>query len=292
MSRLIEPSLLEHALLPDAHPDHPLADTLLGANIDPPQHYDEAAQVLQPISRARVRRFVGLPETYLGVDLWQCFEFSWLGPRGVPAVRYLELSIPADSPSLVESKSLKLYLNAFALSRFDSEAHVLRALNADLSAAFGVAVGVELQTLSQMAPIDRRLPGECIDDAAIEIQAFAPDAALLTPVAAEPVARVWHSHLFRHLCPVTGQPDWASIVIDYAGPKLEAGALLHYLVSFRQHQGFHEAMVERLYTDLLEACGPERLSVQGLFLRRGGIGICPFRSSSATPAPRLRTARQ
>lgn len=267
----------------------------LGQSVAFPSSYD--AGLLFPIPRTEARAKLGLDEAlpFVGVDLWNAYELSWLDLRGKPQVALAEFRVPATSPNLVESKSFKLYLNSFAQERL-ANADALRAtLIADLSAAAGAPVSVSLiaPTSPQAFPVSV-LPGELIDGVAITIEHYGPPAPeLLKSDAQETVEETLVSHLFRSNCPVTGQPDWASLQIAYTGPRIDRAALLRYLVSFRTHSDFHEACVERIFLDLRARCAPLKLSVYARFTRRGGLDINPFRALPGAAMPdNLRLSRQ
>ncbi len=267
----------------------------LGQSVAYPSSYD--ASLLFPIPRSEARAKLGLEEAlpFVGVDLWNAYELSWLDSRGKPQVALAEVRVPAGSPNLIESKSFKLYLNSFAQERMASTDALRAALIGDLSAATGATVSVSLiaPTSPQAFPVSV-LPGELIDSVAIAIEHYGPPAPeLLKADAQEPVEETLVSHLFRSNCPVTGQPDWASLQIAYAGPRIDRAALLRYLVSFRTHSDFHEACVERIFLDLRARCAPTKLSVYARFTRRGGLDINPFRALPGAAMPdNLRLSRQ
>ena len=274
---------------------HTPETSTLGQSVAFPSAYDAA--LLFPIPRTDARAKLGLDEAlpFVGVDLWNAYELSWLDARGKPQVALAEFRVPATSPNLVESKSFKLYLNSFAQERL-ANADALRAiLIADLSGAAGAPVSVSLiaPTSPQAFPVSV-LPGELIDSVAITIEHYGPPAPeLLKSDAAETVDETLVSHLFRSNCPVTGQPDWASLQIAYTGPRIDRAALLRYLVSFRTHSDFHEACVERIFLDLRARCAPLKLSVYARFTRRGGLDINPFRALPGAAMPdNLRLSRQ
>lgn len=245
-------------------------------------HYD--ASLLFPIERQGKRDEIGIDSQHLpfrGVDVWNAYELSWLNNRGKPLVAMGEIFIPADSPRLIESKSFKLYLNSFNQTRFDSVRDVAERLERDLSTAAGAQVRVTLVPLNQMghsADITT-LPGECLDELDIEIEHYQTKPDLLQADAARDVEEVLHSHLLKSNCLVTGQPDWGSVVIDYSGPRIDRESLLTYLISFRQHNEFHEQCVERIFQDLSQYCGCTRLTVYARYVRRGGLDINPYRSN-------------
>lgn len=260
---------------------------------------------LFPMPRAEGRSAVGLRGAldWYGQDVWTGYEFSWLNERGKPEVAVMRLTVAAASSHIVESKSMKLYLNGYAQTRFDSTSKVRDRLAEDLSHAFGGAVAVELVALAEPSLGVSELAGYCLDELDVEITDYQRNPDLLVLAATQgaketketketPVTQVLTTHLFRSLCPVTAQPDWASVIVSYSGAAIDQAGLLKYLVSYRQHQAFHETTVERIYADIWERCQPEKLSVSGRFLRRGGLDISPTRSSESQPMDMSRLSRQ
>lgn len=253
--------------------------------------------LLCPIPRQAKRREIGLAERlpFHGVDVWNAYELSWLTAKGKPVVAMGEFRIPCESPHLIESKSIKLYLNSFNQTRFDNCESVRALLSQDLGGAAGAPVDVRLIAASEF---DRQafctLPGECIDDLDIAIESYALDAGLLAGASDshQPVSETLHSHLLKSNCLVTSQPDWGSVLIRYQGAKINREALLRYLISFRQHNEFHEQCVERIFTDLMHFCQPRMLTVYARYTRRGGLDINPYRSNFEFEVPNLRLARQ
>lgn len=268
-------------------------DIPLGKNVPYPQRYDP--ELLAPIDRRPARAAMGLGDEvpFVGEDVWNAYEFSWLNSRGLPRVAVLQVRVPAHSPRIVESKSMKLYLNGFAQARFASEEAVSDLLARDLGAGFGAPVSVRLLALHAAPVPSADLPGRPLDELDRAIDTYQRDPGLLRLAGAQgPVEETLHTHLFRSLCPVTSQPDWASLLVRYRGPAIDHGGLLEYLVSFRSHQAFHEATVEQIFLDLKAECSCERLLVAGYFLRRGGIDINPFRCDAGEAWPELRLIRQ
>lgn len=267
----------------------PADSSPLGRDIAYPAHYDPG--LLFPIPRATGRAALGLDGValpFIGLDRWQLYELSWLDGRGKPQVATATLSVPAGSPRLIESKSLKLYLNSFNGERFESAAAVRVRIEADLGAATGAAVALAFG-LPKMAGAS----GECIDGLDIAIDRYGPpDPDCLSAAGAE-VTETLRSGLLKSNCPVTGQPDWADLTLVYTGPRIDREGLLRYLVSFREHAEFHEQCVERIFTDLLARCAPGSLSVEARYTRRGGIDINPWRATPGTaPPPARRALRQ
>ena len=256
-----------------------------------PDRYDPS--LLCPMGRAAAREALGIARTlpFSGVDIWTAHEITWLDSRGKPQIAVGEFRVSAESPSLVESKSVKLYLGSFAQERVGTPGELARIIEGDLSRTCGTTVGVALVPLAQ-APRVAELPGESIDSLDVEIGTYLPDASLLTRGTAS-VEETLCSALFRSTCPVTGQPDYADVLVRYRGARIDPTALLKYLVSYRRHAAFHEACVERIFVDVAERCNPDRLTVYARFLRRGGIDINPFRSNfEAAPERNERTPRQ
>ncbi|GKW47913.1 NADPH-dependent 7-cyano-7-deazaguanine reductase QueF [Halomonas sp. NCCP-2165] len=276
-----------------SHRPETLEHAPLGRDSAYPEHYD--AGLLYPIPRAANRAPLGITEgalPFVGEDEWHAFELSWLNARGKPMVAVARFRLPADSPNLIESKSWKLYLNSFNQTRLESREALIATLEADLAAAAGAPVSVELFGVDDAALAPQRLPGDCLDDLDIEVDDYTPSAEHLV-VGETIVEETLHSHLLKSNCPVTGQPDWGSVLIRYRGPRLDREGLLRYLISYRQHQDFHEHCVEHIFTDLLARARPERLLVMARYVRRGGLDISPWRGTPGeTPPLPLRLARQ
>jgi len=274
---------------------HPAEHSPLGKSSDYVATY--SPHLLFPIPRAPKWAELGLTaETlpYQGVDLWNCYELSWLLPSGKPVVAIGEFEIPADSPSIIESKSFKLYLNSLNQSVFESREALTEVMSSDLSAAAGKPVKVRLRTLDEVAAEGvATLPGRCVDDLDVTIEHYDhPQPGLLACDAGHMVEESLHSHLLKSNCPVTGQPDWGSVVVEYRGAALQAESLLAYLVSFRQHADFHEQCVERIFLDLQRLLQPEKLTVYARYVRRGGLDINPYRSTEAMVVDNRRLVRQ
>ena len=229
---------------------------------------------------------------FVGEDFWNCYELSWLTERGVPAVGTLQIRVPSTTPATVESKSLKLYLNAFSQTTLPKAADILALIQEDLSGLCGAAVDVSLAEPNYAVP-PACPPGQSLDHERVAIETYERDAAILDRACGTRVVEeTLHTNLFASLCPVTGWPDWASVLITYRGPQIDRRRLLQYLVSYRRHRAFHETVVEQIFVDIKARCACERLTVYGRFLRRGGIDINPFRSTHLSEAPRIRLARQ
>jgi 7-cyano-7-deazaguanine reductase len=253
------------------------------------------ASLLYPVERAPQRAEIGVGAElpFHGIDLWTAYELSWLGPDGKPEVAIATLSVPAESPRLVESKSVKLYLTAFNQTRFDSASDVAATIARDMSNASGSDVDVALAPPDAFASLPHtELAGVSLDTLSVAFDRYEPEPKALA-AAGPAVDEALVTRLFRSVCPVTGHPDYASVRIAYRGPAIDRAGLLRYLVSFRRHPGFHEHCIERIYVDIYERCRPEALSVYARFTRRGGIDINPYRSSVAGSLPvNARTARQ
>ena len=245
---------------------------------------------MYPIAREKGRAALAADavSSLSGADLWHAYEVSWLDASGKPQVRVGRFTVPASSPNMVESKSFKLYLNSLNSTRYASEEAVVSVLQRDLNSVTGAQVDVELLPVTDAALAGSQPAGRCIDDLDITAMDGMPSPELLR-VAAAPLEQALHSHLLRSLCPVTGQPDWATVWVHYHGPALDPASLLQYLVAFRQHQEFHEQCVERIFCDLYKVIGPEFLHVQAFYTRRGGLDINPLRSTDphARPLPRM-----
>ncbi|ARU88985.1 NADPH-dependent 7-cyano-7-deazaguanine reductase QueF [Pseudomonas sp. M30-35] len=275
---------------------HPAAeDSPLGKSSEYIATYTPS--LLFPIPRAPKWAELGLnAETlpYQGVDFWNCFELSWLMPTGKPVVAIGEFAIPADSTNIIESKSFKLYLNSLNQSVFSSTAELVEVMSKDLSAVAGKPVSVKVRSLDDVAADGvASLPGLCIDDADISISNYEqPQPELLRCDTLRVVSETLYSHLLKSNCPVTGQPDWGTVVIEYRGPALDQGSLLAYLVSFRQHADFHEQCVERIFLDIQRLLKPDSLTVYARYVRRGGLDINPYRSTGPIKPDNRRLVRQ
>lgn len=254
----------------------------LGRSVDYPRAYDAA--LLFPIARAAARRELGLEGDTLpfcGYDRWHAYELGWLDPRGKPVVETATLTVPADSPHLIESKSLKLYLNSLNGSRFECRETVRALIARDLAHAAGAPVAVAFG----LPGFDGGANAASIDALEVEIEHYGPPRAELLAVGDAVVDEALTSAVLKSNCPVTGQPDWASVSIHYRGPRLDRAALLRYLVSFRDHCEFHEQCVERIFLDLMRHARCEALSVEARYTRRGGLDINPWRATPGFAMP-------
>ncbi|MCQ1058515.1 NADPH-dependent 7-cyano-7-deazaguanine reductase QueF [Photobacterium sp. DNB23_23_1] len=272
-----------------------LAGLTLGQGTEYKDQYD--ASLLQPVPRSLNRDDLALGETlpFTGYDIWTLYELSWLNSKGLPQVAIGEVRLPATSPNLIESKSFKLYLNSFNQTKFASWQEVADILQKDLTQCAGEDVDVTIQPISDFddQPIANFF-GECIDDQDIEITDYEFDASYLEGAASEEdVTEILHSHLLKSNCLITSQPDWGSVRISYTGKKIDREKLLRYLISFRNHNEFHEQCVERIFTDIMKYCKPELLTVYARYTRRGGLDINPYRTNMGkTPSDNFRLARQ
>ena len=258
-----------------------LRDSPLGRATTYGERYDPSLLFAVERKPQRDELAIGEPLPFRGVDRWNAYELSWLDPRGKPDVAIASFDVPADSPRIVESKSVKLYLTALNLTRFDDRDTVAATLARDIGAATGARVGVDLLPPGRFAAIALADPaGECLDARSVAFDAFVPQPDALSAAGDVAHERMF-TRLFRSVCPVTGQPDYASVGIDYRGPRIDRDGLLRYLVSFRRHAGFHEHCVERIFVDIWRRCAPQALAVHARFTRRGGVDINPYRSSFA-----------
>ncbi len=235
---------------------------------------------LFPIPRGPKRQELGIDVTKLpftGVDIWNHYEVSWLNLKGKPMIGIAQIVLPCESPNIIESKSMKLYFNSLNASKFESMKALEAVIQKDLSAAAGAAVQVNLKPLFD-EPLCGRFSGESIDELEVECDTYVVNPAFLTTSPTR-VEETLCSDLLKSNCLVTLQPDWGSVQIHYKGPKMEREGLLKYLVSFRDHNEFHEQCIERIFTDILHYCKPEELSVYGRYTRRSGLDINPYRST-------------
>ena len=264
-------------------------------------HYD--ASLLFPLARADKRAEIGALTNapFFGADMWTAFELSWLNPRGKPQVALAHITVPCETTHLVESKSFKLYLNSFSNTVFVDAAEVQRRIRTDISAAVwaggpmqaSVGVKLVLPELFDREPL-YEMDGLNLDRLDIECSRYTPAPDLLrTEVEDQPVTEVLCSNLLKSNCLVTGQPDWGSVQISYTGMPINQEGLLQYLVSFRNHNEFHEHCVERIFMDIWVRCKPVKLTVYARYTRRGGLDINPFRTSHPQALPaNTRMARQ
>jgi 7-cyano-7-deazaguanine reductase len=265
---------------PDTPRRHGAEASLLGQAVAYRDTY--APELLFPIERQLKRDELGIAAgalPFVGEDLWNAYEISWLDARGKPVVALGAFRVPADSPRLIESKSIKLYLNSFNQQRMASVDEVQARIAGDLSAAAGAAVGVVLMPLSRRPQRHSGYPqGDCLDALDIAIDTYQPAPEVLFAHGGE-VEETLYSHLLKSNCLVTGQPDWGMLVVRYRGPAIDRESLLRYVVSFRAHNEFHEQCVERVFCDIMAHCRPQALAVWARYTRRGGLDINPFRAS-------------
>ncbi len=267
--------------------------TTLGKTTSYPEKYD--AGLLTPIPRQASRNPLGLTGTlpFNGVDIWNAFELSWLLPSGKPEVAMAEIRVDCSSENIIESKSLKLYLNSFNQTIFTRSQAVVDRMEKDLVAAAKGNVTVKLVSASELAARSPWLDSACIDGLDVECKDYSPTPELLvTEKNAPVVSETLCSHLLKSNCPVTGQPDWATVYIRYTGRKISQEGLLRYIVSLRGHQDFHENCVESMFMDLKRQCRPGELAVYARYTRRGGLDINPLRSNFPVPEDNFKLPRQ
>lgn len=259
------------------------------------EQYD--ASLLFPIARRNAREQIGIGAQlpFFGSDIWNAYELSWLNTRGKPQIAVATFYVPADSANIVESKSFKLYLGSFSQTTFDSIDTVRDTIRRDVSAVCGATVSVHLAPPAEFGKLKlEEFDGLSLDRLDLDTDVYHPDASLLKAALDEsPVEETLYSNLLKSNCPVTGQPDWGSVQIHYAGPQIDHAGLLRYIISYRNHTGFHEQCVERIFIDIARQCQPLKLAVYARYTRRGGLDINPFRTNYNLPMPdNLRTARQ
>jgi len=264
-----------------------LAESPLGKKTEYVQTYSK--ELLFPIPRKMARDLSGIaaPLPFDGVDIWYSYELSWLNPKGKPEIALARFLFPCTTPHVVESKSLKLYLNSFNQTAFESHSQVHETMERDLSQAVEGPMKVEF---FQTMPTEG-FPGKCLDDLDISTETYRVEPKFLK-TGSEHIEETVHSHLVKSNCLATGQPDWGSIYIRYAGPRINHEGLLKYIISYRNHSGFAEHCVEHMYKDIWSQCKPKQLTVYAHFTRRGGLDINPFRSNFEKQPPLLRALRQ
>ena len=270
-------------------------DLSLGKQVD--YEFEYNPDLLQGVPRSLSRDTLNLSGSGLpfeGIDTWTGYELSWLNLKGKPNVAILECHVPITSKNLIESKSFKLYLNSFNQTKFASAEDVRQVLQADLSACAGEPVEIKLILPEQFSSLQfQEFNGTLLDSLDVEIDQYSPNTQYLTVAKNETgIQETLVSHLLKSNCLITSQPDWASIQIRYEGKAIEHEGLLKYLISFRQHNEFHEQCVERIYNDIMQHCQPDKLTVCARYTRRGGLDINPFRSNYEAPYANHRQARQ
>lgn len=242
-----------------------------------PEFY--SPDLLQAVDRKHPKH---MPKHFFGFDLWWAYEISWLNDNNKPEVAIAEIIFPASSPIIVESKSLKLYFNSFNMHNFDSKATVQAIIRNDLTQLTQSSVSVKLLEVDA-AVNSAKLDYTCLDNIDTHGNFTNVDASLLKNDAKpEIVSERLVSHLLKSNCLVTKQPDWGSIFIEYTGRKINHTTLLQYIISYRNHIGFHEHCVDLCFADILQQCQPEQLTVRAQYTRRGGIDINPVRSTTKT----------
>ena len=275
--------------------DNSLKSLKLGQKTEYSSQYDRT--LLQPVPRALNRDGLGITQNQpftIGADIWTAYEISWLNEKGLPQVAIADIYLDYQSQNLIESKSFKLYLNSFNQSKFADFNAVQQTMRRDLSECAQGDVKVRLNPVAvyDSQKIDH-LQGDCIDEQDIEITSYEFNADWLKDcVSDEIVEEKLVSHLLKSNCLITNQPDWGTLHIHYVGKKIDHENLLRYVVSFRQHNEFHEQCVERIFCDLMHYAKPEKLTVYARYTRRGGLDINPFRSNFENLPENLRLARQ
>ncbi|EKD55362.1 MAG: hypothetical protein ACD_60C00013G0004 [uncultured bacterium] len=252
----------------------------LGKKVEYDPHYNP--DKLFPIPRKTKRDEIGIPDhlPFFGFDLWNHYEVSWLNEKGKPLVALAEISYGCETPCIIESKSMKLYFNSFNNSRFKNENTLQEIIKKDLEERVGGETSVKIIPLSDLNNTIsfKEFSGECLDQLDITCSSYQVEQSFLK-TEEEQVEETLFSNLLKSNCLVTRQPDWASIQIAYAGKKINREGLLRYLVSFRNHNEFHEQCIERIFMDIMNHCKPKELSVYGRYTRRGGLDINPYRST-------------
>ena len=275
--------------------DNSLKSLKLGQKTEYDSQYDRT--LLQPVPRALNRDGLGITQNQpftIGADIWTAYEISWLNEKGLPQVAIADIYLDYQSQNLIESKSFKLYLNSFNQNKFANSNAVQQTMQCDLSECAQGDVKVRLNPVDvyDSQKIDH-LQGDCIDEQDIEITSYEFNADWMKDcVSNEIVEEKLVSHLLKSNCLITNQPDWGTLHIHYVGKKIDHEKLLRYVVSFRQHNEFHEQCVERIFCDLMHYAKPEKLTVYARYTRRGGLDINPFRSNFENLPENLRLARQ
>ena len=215
---------------------------------------------------------------FYGYDIWNSYDLYWLNAKGRPEVGVGEFIFPADSENLIESKSLKLYLNSFNETQFSSIDEVIKTIATDLSESIKSEVVVKIEAINNYPEKLYNFSGTCLDNNDIYCHNYQINPEYLL-VEDNEVTETLYSHLLKSNCPVTSQPDFGSVEISYIGKKINHQGLLKYIISFRDHNEFHEVCIERIFVDIINKCSPKSLTVLGRYNRRGGIDINPIRTT-------------
>ncbi|MDC1435837.1 NADPH-dependent 7-cyano-7-deazaguanine reductase QueF [Gammaproteobacteria bacterium] len=257
-------------------------DNPLGKETYYPGTFDPDLLVALPRSTNRNQLSLNEQLPFVGEDIWHAYEISWLNKQGLPKVAIGRFAFSCESPFIIESKSFKLFLNSLNQETFDDKHDVINLLTENLSHCASAEVKVTLFELEESVDLIKLPEGICLDSVDVQINNYQPNSALLTNLednADEIVEECLYSDLFKSNCPVTNQPDWGTISINYKGPAISHAGLLAYLISYRLHSDYHENCIEKIFVDIQQNCNPQELTVQGNFLRRGGLDINPVRST-------------
>ena len=271
-----------------------LENTDLGKKVQYDDQYNPEKLVAIPRSLQREEMNIGTQLPFFGFDIWNHYEVSWLNQKGKPIVALAEIIINCESPSIIESKSMKLYFNTFNNTQFKDINVVQQTIQNDLEEKILYPVEIRLHPLNELKKIAlcNNFEGICIDELDVACDQYTVDTSLIK-TGKEVISETLYSNLLKSNCLVTNQPDWASLQIKYTGKKIDQQNLLRYIVSFRNHNEFHEHCVERIFTDLLRAAQPEELTVYSRFTRRGGLDINPYRTTTSNiRLDNIRLARQ
>ncbi|UDG82513.1 NADPH-dependent 7-cyano-7-deazaguanine reductase QueF [Candidatus Vallotia cooleyia] len=268
---------------------------ILGKKVGYSQSYNR--KLLFPIERRHSRNAIGIPVIlpFFGTDIWNAYELSWLNKRGKPQIALATFHIPAESPNIIESKSFKLYLGSFAKTRIASIDVLRETIHRDVCASVNANVSVQIIPPDEfVTPVINQRARTSLDRLDLDTDIYMPDPSLLSVNSCQaPINETVFSDLLKSNCPVTGQPDWGSIQIQYVGPPIDHASLLRYIVSYRDHTAFHEQCVEHIFIDIQRVCKPIKLAVYARYTRRGGLDINPFRTNFHLPFPdNTRTVRQ
>lgn len=269
--------------------------THLGRQSAYPQQYDPS--VLVAVPRHLNRGQYNIEEQNLpfeGIDVWHAYEFSFLTKKGAPVVGLLKITYPCNNEFLVESKSLKLYLNSFNMSRYGKTKtqgvkEVLQAITSDLSQLLKCEVGVRFFDHKAHAASsdfnDYSILEELVDFDSLSCNTYTESPELLKESSNNGEIK-WGTHLLRSNCKITHQPDWGSLYIYMKGKKLPSHeSFLQYIVSLRNENHFHEEICEMVFKRLIDIFSPEKLMVACMYTRRGGIDINPVRVMPGTDLP-------
>ena len=249
------------------------------------------ATLLVSVPRVLNRTAYGIDESnlpFVGVDAWNAYEFSTLLTNGFPVSGWLKFTYSSESPNIVESKSVKLYLNSYNMAKLVTNTDDMWQVEDKIARDLSDAVGTEVDVFVRWGDVDtvRPIIGDFISlehycnigKMTFDDYNESPDTLQVVPSIGR--YEKWRSYSLRSNCRVTNQPDWGDVYVHLKGERaVTPESLLKYIVSMRKENHFHEEIAECIYKRLFDLLEPEELFVACLYTRRGGIDINPVRAS-------------